>query len=156
MTKKKEVGEGIVCADRPKSIAARKRQHRNPPTPRVPAVIMGTAGSFQPGQSGNPAGGIRTIRTSARANLTDLLVRDLTAFYQLRGQELLQRVADDNPALMVSIFARLLPREMHQTTTHIVADISDECRRAMAESWLVANTIDVTPEPDSEPDGDGV
>ena len=103
---------------------------------------------------------MKALRVSARTNLTDMLVRDLTEFYQLRGRELFERVADDNPALMISIFARLLPREMHQTTTHIVADISDECRRAMAESWLVANTIDVTPdqtqEPDSEPDGDGV
>ena len=153
---KGNAGEGIVCADKPhrRTVKVDRRLARVPPT-----ALVGHSGQFQPGQSGNPHG-VKALRVSARTNLTDMLVRDLTEFYQLRGKELFERVADDNPALMISIFARLLPREMHQTMTHIVADISDECRRAMAESWLVANTIDVTPEPapaqESEPDGEGV
>ena len=150
--KEGEIGGGIVCAGKPPRSAMKvdRRLARVPPN-----ALIGHAGQFKPGQSGNPSG-VTALRVSARTNLTDMLVRDLTEFYQLRGKELFERVADDNPALMISILARLLPREMHQTTTHIVADISDECRRAMAESWLVANTIDVTPEPAGEPDGEGV
>lgn len=63
---------------------------------------------FLPGQSGNPAG--RPIGT--RNKLSADFLGALQGLWQDRGPEMLERVANEDPGLIIKAIVQLVPKEM--------------------------------------------
>ena len=94
---------------------------------------------WQPGQSGNPAG--RYL--GSRQKLTEKFINDLSEFYEQEGAALIKRLADENPAALIQVVARLLPKESHiEISAGSSLDLTAEQRERIAESWLVSQTDD--------------
>ena len=94
---------------------------------------------WQPGQSGNPAG--RYL--GSRQKLTEKFINDLSEFYEQEGAALIRRLADENPAALIQVVARLLPKESHiEISAGSSLDLTAEQRERIAESWLVSQTDD--------------
>jgi hypothetical protein len=75
--------------------------------------------SYQPGQSGNPAG--RAV--GSRNKLGEVFFDDLLAEWKQRGQAALTELSAET---LVKIVARILPREMHVRSENTFAGMSDE------------------------------
>jgi len=67
-----------------------------------------TAGRWRPGQSGNPAG--RPIGT--RNKFSEKFVHDISDAWQRYGDDILDRVAKDEPAKFLDVCARLVPKDV--------------------------------------------
>ena len=134
---------------------APRRPHLAPPFPK--------------GVSGNPKG--RPMHS--RQKLTEKFIDDLSKFYEVEGASLIKRVADEQPAMLLQVIARLLPKDINlNVAADLTADISAEQRRRIAESWILSqgNAPDVLegeavrvvesepvaalPRPDSDQDDD--
>ncbi len=88
---------------------------------------------FQPGQSGNPNG--RPV--AARQKLTEKFISDLSAHYAKEGANLIMRVSESNPEIIIQLIARLLPKDVAiQIQQH--SSLTPEQQRRIAEAWLVA------------------
>ena len=124
---------------------------------------------YQKGQSGNPKG--RPM--NSRQKLTEGFINDLSKYYEVEGASLIKRVGDEQPAMLLQVIARLLPKDINlNVADHLTADISAEQRRRIAESWILSqgNAPDVLegeavrvvesepvaalPNPDSDQDDD--
>lgn len=66
---------------------------------------------FKPGQSGNPKG----RKPGCRPQLCEAFLEDLLAFWQSHSDEILTRAMQDNPAALVAVIARLLPKDFQVT-----------------------------------------
>ena len=88
---------------------------------------------FQPGQSGNPAG--RPV--AARQRLTEKFISDLSTYYQQHGAALIERVAIEQPAMLIQVIAKLLPRDVAIQITQS-SSLTPEQQRRIAEAWIVA------------------
>lgn len=107
-----------------------KKPRRKPPT----AHLMPP---WQPGQSGNPRG----KPLGARSRLTEKMLCDFERYYKERGAELLKMVERENPAMLLQILARLIPKEANINVGGSVGlSLSVEQRRKIAESWLVGES----------------
>ena len=88
---------------------------------------------FQPGQSGNPAG--RPV--AARQRLTEKFISDLSAYYQQHGAALIERVAIEQPAMLIQVIAKLLPKDI-AIQIQQSSGLTPEQQRRIAEAWIVA------------------
>lgn len=88
---------------------------------------------YQPGQSGNPKG--RPV--AARQRLTEKFISDLSAHYEKEGANLITRVSEQNPEIIIQLIARLLPKDVAiQITQH--SSMTLEQQRRIAEAWIIA------------------
>jgi Family of unknown function (DUF5681) len=62
---------------------------------------------WQPGESGNIAG----RRPGSRQKIAEALLKDIADVWSRRGGEVLEKLANDDPAALAKIAAGLLPRE---------------------------------------------
>lgn len=105
----------------------------------TPAGRSNLLAPWKPGQSGNPNG--RYL--GSRQKLTEKFINDLSAFYEQEGAALIKRLADENPAALIQVVARLLPKESHiEISAGSSLDLTTEQRERIAESWLVSQTDD--------------
>lgn len=122
----------------------------------APAKQSNLAPAWKPGQSGNPAGRYM----GSRQRLTESFINDLSDFYQKEGAALIRRLADENPAALIQVIARLLPKETHiQVSGGTTLDLTVDQRARIAESWLLSQSpefaIDgeaIKIKPDKEPE----
>ena len=99
------------------------------------AGVANLAPQFKPGQSGNPKG--RFI--GSRQKLTEGFINDLSKYYEVEGASLIKRVGDEQPAMLLQVIARLLPKDINlNVAADLTADISAEQRRRIAESWILS------------------
>jgi hypothetical protein len=85
---------------------------------------------FKPGVSGNPVGRPR----GSRNKLADAFVSDLRDLWAVRGVEVLERVATDDPATLLKVVASLMPKDLnlHHDVTVDVGDFAQRFRAAVA------------------------
>lgn len=69
----------------------------------------GTPASWKPGQSGNPHGG---RPSNARRIVSDAFVRSMARAWKDRGDEVIRRVIDEEPATFLRVIASLVPKDM--------------------------------------------
>ena len=99
------------------------------------AGVANLAPQFKPGQSGNPKG--RFI--GSRQKLTEGFINDLSKYYEVEGASLIKRVGDEQPAMLLQVIARLLPKDINlNVAADLTADITAEQRRRIAESWILS------------------
>ena len=63
---------------------------------------------WRKGQSGNPGG----LSKGARRKLTDAFIRTLARDWKVHGEEVIQRVRDDNPAAYFKGMLSLVPKDV--------------------------------------------
>lgn len=118
---------------------------------------------YQKGQSGNPKG--RPMHS--RQKLTEKFIDDLSKFYEVEGASLIKRVADEQPAMLLQVVARLLPKDLNLNVSGTIeTDLTDQQRIRIAEAWLMGRQSDrvdaiegeavrVAALPEALPDGEG-
>ena len=67
-----------------------------------------TAGSWKPGQSGNPNGRPKGLKDS----ITKDFITDLADIWKRRGMQVLETVAMKDPAKLLSAMVQLMPKEV--------------------------------------------
>ena len=102
---------------------APRRPHLAPPFPK--------------GVSGNPAG--RPMHS--RQKLTEKFIDDLSKFYEVEGASLIKRVADEQPAMLLQVVARLLPKDISLSISgSIETELTIDQRTRIAEAWLMGQS----------------
>jgi hypothetical protein len=71
---------------------------------------------FKPGVSGNPAGRAR----GSRNRLADAFVTDLHGCWERHGVAALERVATEQPEILVKVIASILPKDISLTVAHAI------------------------------------
>ncbi len=101
--------------------------------------LANLAPQFKPGQSGNPAG--RPI--GSRQKLTEGFINDLSKYYEVEGASLIKRVGDEQPAMLLQVIARLLPKDIElKVSGGARLDLTIEQRARIAECWLLSREND--------------
>jgi hypothetical protein len=78
---------------------------------------------YKPGQSGNPKGRPQ----GSRNKLNEQFIRDLCKAWETYGQSALMTAAMTTPTEFCNMIARLMPRDVDVTVTHMKADrMSDD------------------------------
>ena len=106
---------------------------------KIPTVTASTVPAqlkpFPKGVSGNPKGRVM----GSRQKLTEGFINDLSKYYEVEGASLIKRVGDEQPAMLLQVIARLLPKDINlNVAADLTADISAEQRRRIAESWILS------------------
>ena len=92
---------------------------------------------FPKGVSGNPAG--RPMHS--RQKLTEKFIDDLSKFYEIEGASLIKRVADEQPAMLLQVVARLLPKDISLNVSgSIETELTVDQRTRIAEAWLMGQS----------------
>ena len=136
---------------------------------RIKAPAASTSGGranllppYQKGQSGNPAG--RPMHS--RQKLTEKFIDDLSKFYEIEGASLIKRVADEQPAMLLQVVARLMPKDLNLNVSGTIeTELTIEQRTRIAEAWLMGQSdrlssiegeaVRVAALPETLPDGEG-
>lgn len=84
---------------------------------------------FPPGVSGNPAGRPR----GSRNRLADAFVTDLRDCWELHGRDALERVARDQPEVLIKVISSLMPKtlDLNLTATVDAASFAERFRTAV-------------------------
>jgi hypothetical protein len=94
---------------------------------------------YQKGQSGNPAG--RPMHS--RQKLTEKFIDDLSKFYEVEGAALIKRVADEQPAMLLQVVARLMPKDLNLNVSGTIeTELTVEQRIRIAEAWMLGRQSD--------------
>ena len=106
---------------------------------KIPTVTASTVPAqlkpFPKGVSGNPKGRVM----GSRQKLTEGFIKDLSKYYEVEGASLIKRVGDEQPAMLLQVIARLLPKDINlNVAADLTADITAEQRRRIAESWILS------------------
>jgi hypothetical protein len=75
---------------------------------------------FPPGVSGNPAGRPR----GSRNRLADAFITDVRDVWEMHGRDALERVARDQPEVLVKVVASLMPRDVDISVSATVSATS--------------------------------
>ena len=111
---------------------------------RIKAPAASTSGGranllppYQKGQSGNPAG--RPMHS--RQKLTEKFIDDLSKFYEVEGASLIKRVADEQPAMLLQVVARLMPKDLNLNVSGTIeTELTIDQRVRIAEAWLMGQS----------------
>ena len=92
---------------------------------------------YQKGQSGNPKG--RPM--NSRQKLTEGFINDLSSFYEKEGASLIKRVADEQPAMLLQVVARLLPKDISLNVSGTIeTELTIDQRVRIAEAWMLGQS----------------
>jgi hypothetical protein len=83
---------------------------------------------FNPGQSGNPAGRPK----GARSRFSEAFIEDLHSVWERRGLEVLDRVAQEDPAALLRVCGQLMPKDISLTIGIDAASFVDKFTTARA------------------------
>jgi hypothetical protein len=89
------------------------------------------AGQWKPGQSGNPSG--RPLGT--RNKFSESFVSDVAAVWADRGRNILENMAQDEPARFAELCGRLIPKDVSLTISERLPGGLD------AEDWQLTMEI---------------
>ena len=84
---------------------------------------------FEPGRSGNPAGG--PVGSRHRQQLNGEFIAALLRDFRQGGPKAIERVRRAQPASYMKILALLVPREHKVEQTNVIGQLSDERLEAM-------------------------
>ncbi len=102
----------------------------------------------------------------SRQKLTEKFIDDLSKFYEVEGASLIKRVADEQPAMLLQVVARLIPKDLNLNVSGTIeAELTDQQRIRIAEAWMMGRQSDrlsaiegeavrVAALPETLPDGD--
>ena len=82
-------------------------------TERGTTARAATAGSWKPGQSGNPNGRPKGLKDS----ITKSFIDDLADLWRRRGMQVLEHVATKQPEKLLSAMVQLMPKELLVTAS---------------------------------------
>ena len=86
---------------------------------------------FEPGRSGNPAGG--PVGSRHRQQLNGEFIAALLRDFRQGGPKAIERVRRAQPAAYLKILALLVPREHQVEHRNLIKDLTDEQLEAMIE-----------------------
>jgi hypothetical protein len=86
---------------------------------------------FQPGRSGNPAGG--PVGSRHRQQLNGEFIAALLRDFRHGGPKAIERVRRTQPAAYLKILALLVPREHKVEHSNVLKELTDEQLEAMVE-----------------------
>ena len=116
---------------------------------------------FKPGQSGNPAG----RPAGSKNKLTENILFDLAEFYEKEGKDLIRRVRDENPAVLLQGLLKLIPKDISLNVSGgVEVELTTDQRTRIAEAWLMGQSdrlsaiegeaVRVAALPETLPDGE--
>ena len=117
---------------------------------------------FPKGVSGNPKGRVM----GSRQKLTEGFINDLSSFYEKEGASLIKRVADEQPAMLLQVVARLMPKDLNLSVSGTIeTELTVDQRVRIAEAWMLGRqsgqvdalegeAVRVAALPETLPDGD--
>ena len=79
----------------------------------------------------------------SRQKLTEKFIDDLSKFYEVEGASLIKRVADEQPAMLLQVVARLIPKDLNLNVSGTIeAELTDQQRIRIAEAWMMGRQSD--------------
>ena len=105
---------------------------------KIPTVTASTVPAqltpFPKGVSGNPKGRVM----GSRQKLTEGFINDLSSFYEKEGASLIKRVADEQPAMLLQVVARLMPKDLNLNVSGTIeTELTIDQRVRIAEAWML-------------------
>ena len=110
---------------------------------KIPTVTASTVPAqltpFPKGVSGNPKGRVM----GSRQKLTEGFINDLSSFYEKEGASLIKRVADEQPAMLLQVVARLMPKDLNLNVSGTIeTELTIDQRVRIAEAWMLGRQSD--------------
>ena len=87
---------------------------------------------FQKGQIANPNG---RPPMSMRQVITDSFLNDLTKLWREKGPKILERIAEEQPAAMLTVMAKFIPQDV--AVTHSGSITHEHVRVSETAAWII-------------------